>query len=60
MNKTYHLLIKQSSLPPQPLTLTLTPPHQRGYCFNCGLEKEICVISERKTGNWVYEERKFC
>jgi len=50
--KTYYLTFNR-----KPLDLTLTPPNQRGYCFTCGLEKEIRIISERF---YPYEERKFC
>jgi hypothetical protein len=55
VNKIYHLTINN-----HPLTLTLAPPNQRGYCFKCDeLDKEIRVISERPDG-LTWEERKFC
>ena len=47
-----------------PLTLTLTPPPQWGYCFKCQSEKAIRIISERPI--WIDnttpipEVRKFC
>jgi hypothetical protein len=50
-NKTYHLVLNK------PLTLTLTPPNQRGNCFKCHLKKEIYIISENY---YPYEEKNFC
>jgi len=55
--KVYHFTIDQETI----CLTTLIPPNQRGYCFECGLEKEIWVISERQIGILTYaEERKFC
>ena len=53
MTKTWTLTIKN-----QPLTLTLTPPPQWGYCFKCKVEKPIRIISERTTP--IPEVKKFC
>ena len=58
MTRVWELTIQE-----QPLTLTLAPSHQEGYCFKCSQKKEIRVISERPI--WIgatqtFEERKFC
>ena len=62
-NKVYHFIIKKSDCSPQPTTLTLLTLQKRGQCFQCHLDKEIWVTSERSIcigSTTSYEERKFC
>jgi stress-induced morphogen len=54
-NNVYHLTINH-----KPLTLTLTPPPQWGYCFKCEQETGIRIISERFQGQALLEQKKFC
>jgi hypothetical protein len=59
MNKSWKITINQN-----PLTLTLTPPPQWGYCFKCQEQKPIRIISEHpltiNDNAQIPEVRKFC